>query len=258
MVRVTAGFIESVAALGSGDVLTLEEIAAILQGLIPCERALFTVVDFQQSKAILTDSLYRQPLSLPDDIILGALALHPTIFSYILTGDDLTPRRVTDVTTYSDWTRSDSYQMLFRSYGERFQLSLVTKFVSPYFGRGWALTRSDHDFSENCVEQAAVVLPLVTIATERSVRATRNKSKENEFSASFATLDGQGIEKFGLTIRELETLQLLATGVTASHIADLQQISTGTVNKHLEHIYAKLGVHDRVQAASLAIRLHVV
>ena len=49
------------------------------------------------------------------------------------------------------------------------------------------------------------------------------------------------------TAREKEVLALAAAGLTNKLIAEKLVISTHTVKAHLENIYAKYGVHNRVQ-----------
>jgi DNA-binding NarL/FixJ family response regulator len=56
----------------------------------------------------------------------------------------------------------------------------------------------------------------------------------------------------GLTAREQEVIDALATGATNRQIAHDLQISEGTVRKHLEHAYAKLGVTTRTAAVTRA------
>ena len=51
-----------------------------------------------------------------------------------------------------------------------------------------------------------------------------------------------------LTRRELAVLNLLAEGLTAGAIGRRLSVQDRTVQKHLEHIYAKLGVRDRLSA----------
>jgi DNA-binding CsgD family transcriptional regulator len=53
-----------------------------------------------------------------------------------------------------------------------------------------------------------------------------------------------------LTAREGEVLELVAAGLTNAGIAERLWISPGTVKKHLENIYAKLGVANRTAAAA--------
>ena len=61
----------------------------------------------------------------------------------------------------------------------------------------------------------------------------------------------------GLTTRETEVLRLLADGLTNREIAARLFISQKTVGAHMAHIYAKLGVHSRVEAAGRARQLGV-
>jgi DNA-binding NarL/FixJ family response regulator len=57
-----------------------------------------------------------------------------------------------------------------------------------------------------------------------------------------------------LTERELEVLQLLATGATNRDIAKKLYISENTVRNHVRNILEKLHLSNRVQAAAYAIR----
>jgi len=57
-----------------------------------------------------------------------------------------------------------------------------------------------------------------------------------------------------LTRRELDVLSLLVEGLSQPEIAEKLFISPKTVGKHIEHILAKLGVHNRAQAVALAFR----
>jgi DNA-binding CsgD family transcriptional regulator/tetratricopeptide (TPR) repeat protein len=61
----------------------------------------------------------------------------------------------------------------------------------------------------------------------------------------------------GLTARETEVLKLLAEGLTNRQIAARLFISPKTVGAHMAHIYSKLGVHSRVEAARRARALGV-
>jgi DNA-binding CsgD family transcriptional regulator len=55
-----------------------------------------------------------------------------------------------------------------------------------------------------------------------------------------------------LTPREQEILDLVAEGKTNAQIAERLWLSPGTVHKHLDNVYAKLGVHTRTAAAAFA------
>jgi DNA-binding NarL/FixJ family response regulator len=60
--------------------------------------------------------------------------------------------------------------------------------------------------------------------------------------------------KLTVTEREAEVLLWIARGKSNRDIAEILDLSPRTVNKHLEQIYAKLGVENRASAAALAVR----
>jgi DNA-binding response OmpR family regulator/DNA-binding CsgD family transcriptional regulator len=61
-------------------------------------------------------------------------------------------------------------------------------------------------------------------------------------------------QQFGLTQRESEVLLWIGRGKSNKDIGDILGLSPRTVNKHLEQVYAKLGVENRASAAIKAIQ----
>jgi DNA-binding response OmpR family regulator/DNA-binding CsgD family transcriptional regulator len=78
----------------------------------------------------------------------------------------------------------------------------------------------------------------------------------NEFllrlADSSANMPAQFSSELGLTTREGEVLAWLCKGKTNRDIAQILGLSPRTVDKHLEQIYAKLGVENRTAAAAIA------
>jgi DNA-binding NarL/FixJ family response regulator len=69
---------------------------------------------------------------------------------------------------------------------------------------------------------------------------------------SGADLPAEFSTELGLTTREGEVLSWLSKGKTNRDIAQILGLSPRTVDKHLEQIYAKLGVENRTAAAAIA------
>lgn len=68
----------------------------------------------------------------------------------------------------------------------------------------------------------------------------------------------RGSDDPGLTERELEVLRLVGHGSSNREIAATLFISEKTAKNHLTHIFEKLGVSDRTQAALYAVRSGLV
>lgn len=73
----------------------------------------------------------------------------------------------------------------------------------------------------------------------------------NESMEDYA-LDKEKIEC--LTKRELDVLRLISEGCSNKKISDELSISERTVKNHISHIFKKIDVEDRTQAAVFAIR----
>ena len=61
--------------------------------------------------------------------------------------------------------------------------------------------------------------------------------------------------KLGLTKREEEVLSWVATGKTNAEVAQILWLAPSTVRKHLENVYAKLGVGTRTGAVARFVGL---
>lgn len=66
------------------------------------------------------------------------------------------------------------------------------------------------------------------------------------------------IEKLGLSKREIEVLNMLATGLSNQEIGDQLYISLATVKTHVSKLYDKLEVKRRTQAIEKAKRLGII
>jgi DNA-binding NarL/FixJ family response regulator len=89
----------------------------------------------------------------------------------------------------------------------------------------------------------------------RRVAAGENLMPASDLASVLGQLSGLGERGLArLTPREKQVLQALAAGDTAAQIAPSLGISTLTVQSHVKSILAKLGVHSKIEAITLAWR----
>jgi predicted ATPase/DNA-binding CsgD family transcriptional regulator len=70
--------------------------------------------------------------------------------------------------------------------------------------------------------------------------------------------ESRATDRHALTPRELDVLRLLTQGKSDREIAESLFIGTRTVETHVSNLIAKLGVHNRTEAATLATREQLV
>jgi DNA-binding NarL/FixJ family response regulator len=76
-----------------------------------------------------------------------------------------------------------------------------------------------------------------------------------EHSTDAAITAGSAVAADGLlSERESDVLRALADGLANKEIATRLNIADSTVKTHLGHVFAKLGVNDRTEAVTAAIR----
>lgn len=68
--------------------------------------------------------------------------------------------------------------------------------------------------------------------------------------------EGENIEAYGLTPREVDVLRLVMTGLTDAQVAERLFLSPRTVSKHLQSVYNKLHVNSRTAATRFAFDRH--
>jgi LuxR family maltose regulon positive regulatory protein len=61
-----------------------------------------------------------------------------------------------------------------------------------------------------------------------------------------------------LTEREMDVLRLIVAGLSNAEIAEELFVAVSTVKSHVNHIYGKLGVENRIQAVERARTLGLV
>ncbi|MFO1342577.1 MAG: helix-turn-helix transcriptional regulator [Burkholderiales bacterium] len=72
------------------------------------------------------------------------------------------------------------------------------------------------------------------------------------------TRDQMRVAALGITPRELEMLELVATGLSNKEIAAREFVSENTVKTHLSRVFDKIGAKRRTQAVQLAKQMRLI
>jgi DNA-binding CsgD family transcriptional regulator/ArsR family metal-binding transcriptional regulator len=112
---------------------------------------------------------------------------------------------------------------------------------------------------------STVTIDIDTTKIRHDLQKERESMERLQQRLAAATRPSAGDDKKGrpepdtvLTGRELEVLRLVASGATNTEISDILTISPHTVKSHVIHIFNKLGVNDRAQAAVWAARNNLI
>lgn len=165
-------------------------------------------------------------------ILPGAYA-NPAVQSYLRGPADLSPRRLSDLRPRTDEEMA-ALQVAHESIGRQ-QVSMIVNLPSSTIGEGWIVARDGRDFRDDELDVATWILPVLLVLDRlHQPDLTRTPANLREV----------------LTARELQVIDLLATGLTAVSIGHLLGISHRTVSKHVQNAYGKLGIHDRLLVAT--------
>ena len=172
---------------------------------------------------------------------------HPLMRYYLLTGDGA-PRQVADVPSAMAGPRTwDRYVELIGPHGIEHQLAIPLPAGAP--GLRWFVVGRDDPFPKERMVAARLVQRLIVGLDRQATAFTRWLATAPHPEAGSVAADVR------LTPRELSVLGLVADGLTAAATARRLVVAERTVHKHLERVYAKLGVSDRVSAVLRAQRL---
>jgi DNA-binding CsgD family transcriptional regulator len=175
---------------------------------------------------------------------------HP-LLSYYLGTADMAPQQVADVpSAFASPRVRARWAELSRCHGVEHQLAIPL----PAGGDGprWFVLGRSEPFAADRMLLARRVQRLIVGLDRQATALNRWQNRAATPEAGAVAADVH------LTPRELSVLTLVADGLTAAAAARRLVVAERTVHKHLERIYAKFGVSDRVSAVLRAQRLGIL
>jgi DNA-binding CsgD family transcriptional regulator len=161
--------------------------------------------------------------------------------------------RFSDLITYEELHAREIYAQYYALIGVEHQIAFTLPHDKDRI-LGVALSRTVHTNDYTDAER-----DLLNQARPFLIQAYRNAIRYSELLAATQPTTSQPripqlerLTALGLTRRQAQILQLLATGTGEREIAARLAISPRTVQKHLQHCYRQLGVNNRSQAGATA------
>jgi DNA-binding CsgD family transcriptional regulator len=202
------------------------------------------------------------PVCLPGDLIgPDALAAYERgagadpLVAHTTTGSGV-PARRSDLQSRAQCRAMRVYAEVYRPLGAEHQLAMAFPAGSASGARGricLVVNRSSADFGDAELETAGMLRVRLAHAMARLAAGPHAVGPHAAGTLAAgpdgAVPDGDG-GGLPVTRREAAVLGLLSRGLTNEQIAHRLDISPRTVDKHLEHVYPKLRVRGRVEAAN--------
>jgi DNA-binding CsgD family transcriptional regulator len=228
------------------DAETAESVEAFRAALLvalgqafPCDVLVFN--EFQPrysaaAPATASITCTASPLVEPHDAIapalLPAFLLHMTAHPLIRlhAAGDCHSYRLSDTISMRGFRRSQLYGEFLRPAAVEHQLTITLEGPPEGLVGIWA-NRTRMDFSDEELLLGELMRPWLRAGDRAARRAAARRA---------------------LTSREREVIDLVGAGATNAAVAEALVVSPATVKKHLDNIYAKLGVGSRAAAAERA------
>jgi two-component system, NarL family, response regulator LiaR len=159
------------------------------------------------------------------------------------------PKRQVDVTLLDTYGEAETFDERVRSLGADPENGAIVVF--SFSDRPQAVRRAVRAGAQGFISKAVPKEEIISgiKAAARGERVVLTQRSQHAQIDETVRWPGRDI---GLTERESELLSLLSTGMTNRELGAHLYISENTVKTQLRHLYAKLGVRNRAQAASVA------
>lgn len=217
-----------------------EQVLKVVPRLISCEITSYNELDARGARGVWRVDPPDAPVEAYSPFFELHMPEHPLLQHYA-TAKTAGTLKITDVVSQRSFRELGIYSEFFRPLRTEYQLVAPLPTAGPRVV-GVALSRGRRDFDE----RERTLLDLL--------RPHLAQARANAAFVSALRLPPPIRSKLGtLTARELQVLAEVAAGRANKEIARSLAVSPLTVRAHLEHIFEKLDVASRTQAASLLL-----
>lgn len=225
------------------------EVLTRVQDLVPCEDITYQDCDLLLQRFLAYADLDGVADDGVDDPAYWAAGPCPVSEYRVRTGD-LTVITITDLLERRRYHALPIYTDYFRPAGVEHLIDLGLP-AMPHRHRALVLFREagSRDFNER--DRAVLEALRPHLLQHEAMAALRRQLAE---ALTRPTEEPDLLHTAGLTAREREIVDLVAEGKTNAQIAAQLWVAPSTVKKHLENVYAKLGVGRRTAAATLLLQ----
>lgn len=262
--RRALAFAGDLATCSTGEDLT--EAVCTLPDLIGAD-SMFVAVDASvrrgEGDSLAVSGVTNDP-GVYDRQVLEAMSVHwrqqPVVVRQLRSLVDR-PEKISDHVSALEWRCRALYDQAYRHMGMEHELATHIS-----WGRGRVECAALHrqaratDFGERDRDVLALVTPHIRAARDRIALLDEQRERIALLERMSATGGGSTLLERGtasamarLTARQAEVAALLLEGHTGPQIAERLQITRRTADSHIEHIYRRLGAHNRAQAVAILL-----
>ncbi|MFQ3229891.1 MAG: DNA-binding CsgD family transcriptional regulator [Reinekea sp.] len=177
---------------------------------------------------------------------------HPVIARAVHSGN-ANAQSISDFLTRSEFQNLELYQYLYKHLHTEDQLSVG--FVENGYVTGLSVNRATWGFTENerslLNHVARCVFPFYRILQKDNHSETENRPMVETYMGIIT----EQYQVLGITPREGDVLALIARGKSNKQIALAFNISEGTVKKHVENLFRRMEVNNRVSLTIKAMTM---
>ncbi|MGH8583065.1 MAG: response regulator transcription factor [Gammaproteobacteria bacterium] len=217
-----------------------QQLVALLPRLTAADAITWHRVDLERRKTLSAVSCPIVAYGAGPEVFDAHMHEHPIVNHYA-EGPEPGALKIRNFLSPWHYRRTALYHELYRSAGLEYQLTIRLDEGADTC-TGVTLRRARRDFSERERELLVLLRPHL-------VQAYRNVLVETNLRQALGLRSvGNRSLSSVLSRREAQILDLVALGKSNKDIGQILNSSPRTVGKHLEHLFAKLGVHNRTAA----------